>query len=485
MSRKGAQLSRLTQDPSRSIRKTPPPLRVASLFAGIGGFDRAFESVGASVVAQCESASFCQAVLQRHWPTTKLFNDITAIDPSEFPSATIWTAGFPCQDVSLARGNHGRSGLKGNHTSLFFSLMDLIQAKEPEIILLENVVGLLNSHQGRDFAIILRELTGAGYAVSWRVLNARYFGTPQSRSRVFMVAWRDDYRRAIGALFEPTKGMKPPSERAGFLTATRHKTGAIVPEIAYCVAATSGRHTGNDWARSYISYPNRVRRPTASESERLQGFPAGWSLPKDEYPEPARGYDSDRYRAVGNAVAVPVVEWIANRIAALVSDKVKGKAGDFKIEALQTAPDLRKHSEMLQFDRIMPQVKSGKFAYRWKGCGIAWKNEILEGATAPAPSEIIASRFVDVLDEQIPEDRYFLTSNAAAGILRRADIVGRTLFQPFREGLENLVKEDGLSPSNRPGAPLAPPRLRPPRAIKLGHTEPDLASPLGAVRASY
>lgn len=175
---------------------------VISLFAGIGGFDLAFERAGADVLMQCEVDKFCQSVLKRHWPTSKLETDITKIDSATMPDADVWTAGFPCQDVSLARGNHGRNGLKGAHTSLFFKLMELAEVKKPKVILLENVVGLLNSHKGCDFAIILNELTSRGYAVAWRVLNARYFGAPQSRSRVFLCAWLGDYASAVSTLFE-------------------------------------------------------------------------------------------------------------------------------------------------------------------------------------------------------------------------------------------------------------------------------------------
>jgi DNA (cytosine-5)-methyltransferase 1 len=371
-----------------------------------------------------------------------LFDDITEIDPAELPAADVWTAGFPCQDVSLARGNHGRTGLKGHHTSLFFELIELLEAKRPRVVLLENVLGLLNSHKGCDFAIILRELTKHGYAVAWRVLNARYFGAPQTRSRVFLVAWQGNHRKAIASLFDAVPGAKTPHERSGFVTPTIHaKTGAIVPETAYCVAATSGRHTGNDWSRSYISYKDRVRRPTPDESERLQGFPAGWAIPGSDYKTPSRGLDSDRYRAVGNAVAVPVVRWIAERIAtALAEPKHENSHTSFAVEALQLAPDLKKHTETLRFDDIMQDVESGTFAYRWKGCGVAWGNNIIEGATATAPAHIVPSKFVDIIDDRIPDERYFLTANAAVGMLRRADSVGRVFFSPMREALENMVR---------------------------------------------
>ncbi len=446
-------------------------LRVVSLFAGIGGFDKAFEAIKSTIVAQCELDPFCRAVLKKHWPEVPLLEDIKTIDPKAVPFAHIWTAGFPCQDVSLARGKHGRSGLKGHHTSLFFKLMELVEAKRPKVILLENVLGLLNSHQGRDFAIILRELTKHGYAVSWRMLNARYFGTPQSRSRIFMVAWRGDYRRSITSLFEKVVGAKPGQGRLGFTTLSTHKkTNAIVPEIAYCVAATSGRHTGNDWARSYISYSDQVRRPTANESERLQGFPPGWSMPGVDYRPPARGLDSERYRAVGNAVAVPVISWIARRIeqSFYKAESSQGRRG-FLVEAPLIAPDLQRDTKALQFDAIMPSVEAGKFSYRWKGCGIAWGNDIIEAATAPAPSQIVPSRFVDVLDDEVPDNRYFLTANAATGILRRADAVGRTLFPPMRVALENMVKggtQEPPEPRQPPGEKFAKSSIRAPGAVQ-------------------
>jgi DNA (cytosine-5)-methyltransferase 1 len=448
---------------------------VASLFAGIGGFDIALEASGAKIAVQCELDPFCRAVLKRHWPSAKLLEDITAVNPSDLAGSNLWTAGFPCQDVSLARGNHGRSGLKGNHTSLFFSLVELLDAQQPEVLVLENVVGLLNSHKGCDFAIILRELTKRGYAVAWRVLNARYFGTPQSRSRVFMVAWKDDFRKALSSLFEPVAGARVGIARKGFITPTSHKkTGAIVPEVAYCVAATSGRHTGNDWARSYISYSDRVRRPTASESERLQGFDAGWTIPLDDYRAPIRGLDSERYHAVGNAVAVPVVKWIANRITAAKQSNSRPSRASFEKQVLEIAPDLKRDSEIVRFTDIMDEVDAATFAYRWKGCGLAFGDLIIEGATAPAPSSIITSKFVELLDSAIPDERYFLTANAAVGILRRADAVGRTLFVPMRKALENMVETVASPPSapvKKRGENIAKASIRPSSTKQRGHFE--------------
>jgi DNA (cytosine-5)-methyltransferase 1 len=318
-----------------------------------------------------------------------------------------------------------------------------------------------------------------------------------------MVAWRDDYRKSLASLFEHVRGVKVGRERTGFMTPNVHdETGAIVPEIAYCVAATSGRHTGNDWARSYISYDDRVRRPTPTESERLQGFPAGWTIPANGYRALPRGLDSERYRAIGNSVAVPVVRWIAERIAKALAQP-NGSRGprNFKLEALQLAPDLRKHTEVLRFDSIMDYVENGKFVYRWKGCGVAWGNEIMEGATAPAPSKIVSARFVDILDPEIPDDRYFLTPNAAIGMLRRADTVGRIFFPPMRAALEKLVTTTNLAtttpehmvkgvgpavtePRQSVGEGIAEASIRPPGIVQRGPHEKTRAGSARALRVS-
>jgi DNA (cytosine-5)-methyltransferase 1 len=422
-------------------------MNVVSLFTGIGGFDLAFQNAGGGIVMQCELDRYCQAVLKRHWPKAPLVSDIRTLKKDKIPNADIWTAGFPCQDVSLARGNHGRDGLKGVHTSLFFRLMDLVEAKTPKIILLENVAGLLNSHKGSDFAVILNELTSRGYAVTWRVMNARYFGAPQSRSRVFICAWQNDYRRSLTSLYEEHPSEKPGNERLGFMTPMKDSyTGAIVPEVAYCVSATSGRHTGLDWSRSYISYLDKVRRPTPTESERLQGYPTDWTIPHAEFAAPSRGLDSERYRAIGNAVAVPVVQWIVNRIKSSCASNTKANRLSFADYVSAWAPDLTNGMNLIDFRSVMSGVERGQYSYRWKTGGCAWDNIVIEGCASPAPSKIIHSKFIDVLDRSVPDLRYFLTPNAATGIVRRADIVGRNLFPPMRKALERLIASQNDGP---------------------------------------
>jgi len=303
-------------------------VRVASFFAGIGGFDLGFQRAGHEIVFQCEIDEFCFQTLSYHWPEVKREKDVRTIISTTVPTAEIWCGGFPCQDVSLARART-REGLKGKNTGLFYPFAELLGQALPPIFVLENVPGLLSSHGGRDFAIVLQTLAKFGYAVAWRVLNSQYFGLPQSRSRLYIVGYYRDPKRAGEILFEPECGSRNveacKQTRKKSLSAFKeslgdHGKGPIVQRISYCLAATSGRHTGTDWSRSYVCYPKAVRRFTPEETERLQGFPTGWTLPPSLKGISKQEIDSPRYAALGNAVSVPVAEWIGQRIGLVAEE---------------------------------------------------------------------------------------------------------------------------------------------------------------------
>ena len=301
-----------------------PQYNVASFFSGIGGIDLGFERTGAYKIAfQCEIDPFCRTLLQERWPTVSPASDIKEVSHEKVPTADVWVGGFPCQDVSVATMGP-RAGLKGKHSSLFFEYARLLEGARPRAFLIENVPGLLSSHGGRDFGIIIQTLAEFGYGVGWRVLNSKNFGVPQSRQRVYIVGCRGDRTGPGQILFEPEcgHGHDPQGRSDGEKPLSPFKTvfgdtlkGPIVQGIAYCLYACSPRHTGTDWSRTYVSYPDgRVRRLTPLETERVQGFPDGWTIPTEEYTDIDK-LDSLRYRALGNAVTVPVAEWIGKRIA--------------------------------------------------------------------------------------------------------------------------------------------------------------------------
>lgn len=296
-------------------------LRVASFFAGIGGFDLGFERAGMESVWQCELKPFCVDILEKHWPDVPRKTDIRKVEPDDIPYASVWAGGFPCQDVSLARMGP-RSGLRGKQSGLFYDFAELIGTCRPPLVILENVAALLSSHSGRDFATVIRTLAELGYGIAWRVLDSRYFGVPQSRTRVFIVGSLGGPASAGSILFESERGDRH-SEKGGadgeksvspFSVSVGNPQQGFVKKLAHCLYAESARHTGTDWSRNYVSYPDgRVRRLTPLETERLQGFPDDWTMPKAEIGN-VTTLDSARYHACGNAVSVPVAEWLGERI---------------------------------------------------------------------------------------------------------------------------------------------------------------------------
>jgi DNA (cytosine-5)-methyltransferase 1 len=427
--------------------------RLNSFFSGIGGFELAFERHGFSTGFYCENDPFCRSVLERHWPKVPNGSDIGDLNADVIPTATIWTAGFPCQDVSLAKVPHGREGFRGTKSSLFFTFHELLTAHHPKVVLLENVDGLLSSHNGADFQALLEALTDLGYAVAWRLLNARYYGVPQSRPRVFICAWLDDPVRAVSSLFEEECAPKLKGERAGFITRTECPvTGAIVPEISYCISATSARHTGLDWARTYITSDRGVRRLTPLECERLQGFPDHWSVPGTRWVTPIDGNDTARYQALGNAVAIPVVEWIARRIRANLE---AGPREATQTEALPLDPAseaaIRKLAHEFGKPGAVVHPLRGRSEPKWQRGGCAFRDTVLHAPASTAPLRPKRSRLVDMIERNSVHDKYFISPNAARGIIRRVDKAGRHLFGPLDARLRQLASgDDGREQAEEP-----------------------------------
>lgn len=296
----------------------------ASFFSGIGGFDLGFQKAGFTITMQCEIEPFCKKILDNHWPKVLKFGDIKELSHDLIPSSDVWISGFPCQDLSLARMGK-RDGLRGRKSGLFYEFIRLVRECLPRVLLLENVAGILNSHKGKDFGIVISELAELGYAVGWRTFNSRYFGVPQSRQRVYIVGCYRDGKGPGEILFEPKcssgdfetgrqnkkKSPSPFQEIIGDPSGE----GPVIQSIAYCLYATSARHTGTDWSRNYVCYPKRgmIRRLIPSECEGVMAFPDRWTLPKTSELS-FDDLDSARYHALGNAVTPPVAQWLADRI---------------------------------------------------------------------------------------------------------------------------------------------------------------------------
>ena len=198
-------------------------LRFGSFFAGIGGFDLAFERAGMECVAQVEIDKACWDVLSEHFPNVPKFSDILDVGAHNLPEFDVMCGGFPCQGVSVAGK---RKGLADARSGLFWEMARIIYELRPKIVVWENVPGLLSTcsctkcgktcaecgeparadddacvvcgsaklrgrvlpeHRGADFYAILSTFDRLGYDGAWRILDARYFGVPQRRRRLFGV----------------------------------------------------------------------------------------------------------------------------------------------------------------------------------------------------------------------------------------------------------------------------------------------------------
>ena len=120
----------------------------------------------------------------KHFPEHKNYGDLTKINAEELPDFDLFTGGFPCQAFSIAGKRKGFDDTRG---TLFFDIARILRAKRPRLLLLENVKGLLSHDNGKTFSTIISTLNEIGYDLQWQVLNAKHFGVPQNRERVFIV----------------------------------------------------------------------------------------------------------------------------------------------------------------------------------------------------------------------------------------------------------------------------------------------------------
>jgi DNA (cytosine-5)-methyltransferase 1 len=172
-------------------------MKVLSLFSGVGGFDMGLENAGMQTVFQCEWDKHANTILNKHWPHVPKWEDVSSLTGkhilSKAPVIDVVAWGSPCQDLIVAGK---RSGLEGERSGLFHEGIRIIKelrketnGQYPRISIWENVVGALNSNRGADFGIIIDQMAQAGaLVIEWAVLDAQYFGVPQRRRRVFVIA---------------------------------------------------------------------------------------------------------------------------------------------------------------------------------------------------------------------------------------------------------------------------------------------------------
>jgi DNA (cytosine-5)-methyltransferase 1 len=174
-------------------------LRVLDLFSGIGGFSLGLERAGGfETVAFCEIDERCRAILARHWPGVRQYDDVRTAD---FPAADIVCGGFPCQDISQAGK---RAGVSGARSGLFRELVRAIRLVRPKYAILENVADLLHRGMGD----VCGELAASGLRVEWDCISAQDVGAPHVRDRIWIVAYADLREQSNGAVSSVRRGIK-------------------------------------------------------------------------------------------------------------------------------------------------------------------------------------------------------------------------------------------------------------------------------------
>lgn len=400
-------------------------MRFASVCSGIESASVAWCPLGWEPVLFSEISPFPCAVLAYHYPQVPNLGDLNGF--RSWPDAVfdVLVGGTPCQSFSVAGFRAGLGDPRGNLALVY---LEILRRHRPRWFVWENVPGVLSSDQGRDLGSFFGGLAELGYGYAWRTLNARYFGVPQRRPRVFVVGCLGSWARPAAVLLEPeslrgnlaTRG-KARADHAGTLTASARRSSSPEHDAGQLVAGTlcpggkPGGYNGQDafagllipFDRAQLTHPeNRsrpmpgdpsprssataqpcvvsigsaegseiyltrsnvgkqannqaplvaydampargeggstvflpvedaaslrainpgrtdrgtrivdgpaVRRFTPLECERLQGFPDGYTA------IPYRGAliaaDSPRYEAIGNAIAIPPLRWIGERIA--------------------------------------------------------------------------------------------------------------------------------------------------------------------------
>lgn len=324
-------------------------LDFVSAFAGVGGFDVGFERAGLRCVAQIEWDKNKTKVLAEHMPDVPRMGDITEVAGSDISrGVSVFAGGFPCQGVAQKR-MHGRPGLADERSKHFFSftrLVDeyarLVDHHQPRWVVVENVPGLLSSDGGRDMGAVIGTLEECGYGLAWRVLDSGLgFGLPQQRLRLLLVGHRGGDGRPAAAVLHHTDGSgRDPRADTEKGRPTRPSAGSSAEEHLGRVIFRKSRRAqtkdeydddgnfvegdfetwvedtytncltafdvGDKRATQLIVEGDRLRRLVPVEWERVMGFPDDWT---------AAMPDGKRMTSLGEAVTVPMCEWLGRRIA--------------------------------------------------------------------------------------------------------------------------------------------------------------------------
>jgi DNA (cytosine-5)-methyltransferase 1 len=302
-------------------------IKVIDLFAGIGGIRRGFEQASEGnidCVFTSEWDRYAAETYSANYPNEKVYGDITQVDVNDIPDHDILLAGFPCQPFSQAGLKKGFDDTRG---TLFFDIERILIAKKPKAFMLENVKRLRTHDGGRTLEVILKHLKNAGYKnVQYKVLNARDFGLPQNRERIFIIGFLDE-----NIEFEFPKPSKAKTRIGNILQGfvdskytisdrlwEGHQRRKIENKLkgkgfGFGIVNENSEYSNTISARYYkdgseilIEQNNKnPRKLTPREAARLQGFPDSFKIEVS---------DNQAYKQFGNSVPVNTIEAVAREM---------------------------------------------------------------------------------------------------------------------------------------------------------------------------
>lgn len=333
------------------------------LFAGIGGFHYALHNQGADCVFASEWEDNCRLTYEQNFKdmSPELFElrpsgdlndgmfvnnfagDITKIDPKSVVDHDILCGGFPCQPFSISGKQRGFNDTRG---TLFFNVLEIIKAKQPKVVFLENVKHLIHHDGGNTLRVILEELENAGYKTSWKLLNAKDFGLAQNRERIIIIGNKDEKFDFSRVKSIPNKTIRDILDKSGNFEYLDKKDYTILPKelwkkqasgLIFCgyrnkTIRKAGTRPNTEHLSRVHKQPNRiyhidgthptlpsqessgrfwiydgkkVRKLTIDEAYKLQGFP-------NTFKKHAKL--SAVYNQIGNSVAIPMIEAVYMQI---------------------------------------------------------------------------------------------------------------------------------------------------------------------------
>ncbi len=283
-------------------------MRVAGLFAGIGGFELGLAAGGRhEAVLLCDILPQSKAVLNERFDGVDYVADVTRLGSLPGDADCI-TAGFPCQDLSQA----GRTaGLDGARSGLISEVFRLLRDRPVSTVVVENVSFMLQLGGGSAMRAIVDEFEALGYRWAYRLVDTFSFGLPQRRERVYLVASKVlDPSEVLLAddnpLARPLSGFGRIAH--GFYwTEGKSGLGWAVDSVP---TLKNGSTVGIASPPAVLMPDGRLVKPSIEDGEAMQGFPRGWTKPAESVAK--RGY---RWGLVGSAVSVPVARWVGERLA--------------------------------------------------------------------------------------------------------------------------------------------------------------------------